>query len=119
MSKKSTPAVVDVFNITLNYFTNLKYFFKKEFITKGYWLHFLCSIPLCIVAIIILFLYFNLNGTGLFFQLILGAVLGLVGNAIREGYLENTKGTEFSWVDCHFGSYAGILSALILNILWQ
>ena len=119
MKDKSTPPIVNVLNMLLSYVTDLQYFFKKDFITKRYWKHFTYSIGIYTVVSLVLFTLTDITDAGLFFQLFLAGLLGLMGNALREGYLEDTKGYTFSWTNCKFGSYGSIVAALIMNLIWQ
>jgi hypothetical protein len=119
MTSKPTPPVVKVLKMILEYITNVQYFFKKEFITERYWKHFTYSLVFLFFITWLFHLYVDLADTGLFFKLFISGFLAFLGNFWREVYLKDKGVSKFSWGDVHFGSYGGIVGALIFSLLWQ
>jgi len=103
----------------LRYVTELKKAFTPDFIKQNYHKHLGYSLVLTMVGLFVLDKYFNAADTGIFLHLFLGAFGAYCVNWVREAYY-NYKSKEeipFDQSDVNFGSYGGILAAVIYLLL--
>ena len=119
---KKQTAIVDVLKAILEYFTSVKFFFKKEFITELYWKHFAYSFALALLPMAVLMLFFRLDETPLLFQMFVSGLCCFIVNGVRETMKEAQARNEgwvypFDWIDVYFGSYGGVLVALVVWIV--
>ena len=111
-------ACMPVLKGIIQYFTDIKYFFKSEFKTENYYKHFYYTLALMLPITAILLLVFDLNNTPILYQMFISGFIGFGGNWIRENKkMSVEKGIPFSIEDVHFGSYAGVLSPLIIKLV--
>ena len=121
---KKTPVYKDVLNGIIYYFTSVKFFFKKEFITQLYWKHFTYSLGLALIPMFILINYFHLGDTPILFQWFVGALSCWVVNWVREN-IKEAKAIKEGWVypydflDIIYGSYGGIIATLIIILIMK
>lgn len=92
--------------------TNIKYFFKKEFISERYILHFFLSMPF-----VLPFILLNINKIEWWGLLLLSYFGAYTINWCREAYYEKFHEAPFSYVDVIFGGYGGFTIALISLIV--
>lgn len=102
-----------IFNNVKAYITDIKHTFTSDFIKERYCKHLLASMILIIPLIILLMIVFNLDDTGLIFQLFIGGFISYVINFIREMYYAKYHEAPWSNIDINFGSYGGIIGAAI------
>jgi hypothetical protein len=103
----------------LNYFTSVKYFFRPEYKAQSYDLHFYYSILVGIPCGFFAFHFMQLNDTPLLFKLFLGGFFLFGVNFVREWYRVYKFGIKEDFVDVHFGSYGGIVAALIVELIYN
>ena len=106
----------------INYLTSIKFFFKKEIITELYWKHLVYSFLLALLPLYIITNYFHLNTTPLLFQCFVGGFSCLIVNGVREAIKENQAKKikhiyPFDWIDIYFGSYGGIIAAIVIYLI--
>ncbi len=102
----------------IKYITDVKYTFTPDFIKQNYYKHLLYSLVLTIPAMYVLMNYAHLADTGIFFQLFVG-IFGAYGvNFAREWYYGIKYKAPWSSVDLNFGSYGGLIGALIYILLF-
>jgi len=104
-------------SVVVKYITDTKNFFSKDFITRGYYLHFGCSVVLTFLSMWFLFEYAHLADTGTSFQLFIGAFGAYGANYIKEWIWAKFYGSEWDETDLNFGSYGGIIGALLAIII--
>lgn len=103
----------------LKFFTDLKYFFSKDFFKERYYLHFSLSIPISFGIVLFFREFMYLGDTPVWFQLFIGGAALFAINGIREAILENEeKGIKFSWSDIFFGTYGGIVGAWLVTLIF-
>jgi hypothetical protein len=107
------PICPILWNNIKNYVSSLKYFFTKDFITENYYKHFLYSLVLTFFSIWFLLQHAHLADTGMPFQLFIGGFGAYAVNFVREWYYAKFKGAPWSFIDLNFGSYGGIIGALL------
>ena len=101
------------------YITGFRYFFHKDFIKENYYKHFLYSILIGFLLLSPLCLLESFRETQLIFKTILGGILLYAINWIREDNKRIKYKAPFSQLDVNFGSYGGIISAILIQtILW-
>ena len=101
----------------LRYLTDTQYLFTSKFITNRYYLHLLCSCVLSFFSIWLLIAFTQLGGTPVWFQLFLGGFGAFGVNFLREMVYEELYGAPFDWTDVNFGSYGGVLGALLTTLI--
>ena len=101
----------------LRYLTDTHYLFTSKFITNRYYLHLLCSFVLSFFSIWFLIEYTSLAQTPVWFQLFLGGFGAFGVNFLREMVYEELYGAPFDWTDVNFGSYGGVLGALLATLI--
>lgn len=99
------------------YLTDTTKFFTKDFITQQYHKHFLYSLVLTFFSVWFLLLNADLADTGIFFQLFVGGFGAWVVNFLRERYYTKKYNAPFDFTDINFGSYGGIIGALLAVLL--
>lgn len=100
-----------------NYFLDIKKIFSPLFIKNNYHKHLFYSFILTIPSIMFLMQYFDLANTGLFFHLFIGGFGAFFVNFIREWYYGKFYNSSWDGTDLNFGSYGGILGALVAHYL--
>ena len=103
----------------LSYFTSVKYFFKKEYKSQSYDLHFYYSILIGIPCLFFAFYFMDLNNTPLLFKMFLGGFLLYCVNFAREWYRGLMYKIKEDYVDMYFGSYGGIVASLIVELIYN
>jgi len=103
----------------LSYFTSVKYFFKPEYKAQSYDLHFYYSILVGIPCLFFAFHFMDLNSTPLLFKMFLGGFFLYCVNFYREWHRALFHGIKEDFVDMYFGSYGGIVAALIVELIYN
>jgi len=101
-----------------DYFTSVKYFFKPEFKTKSYNLHFYYSILIGLVLMFGMFWLTPLSTVGILPQCIFGAFIAFGFNYVKEWIWKALYNIEPDFRDIYFGSYGGIVATLLIKTLW-
>jgi hypothetical protein len=102
----------------LRYLTDTHYILTSKFITNRYYLHLLCSFVLSFFSIWFLIDSAHLGETPIWFQLFLGGFGAFGVNFLREMVYEEIYGAPFDWTDVNFGSYGGVLGALLATLIF-
>jgi hypothetical protein len=102
-----------------NYFLDMRKGFTKDFITKNYHKHLGYSFVLTIPTIMFLMQYAHLADTGLFFQTFVGGFGAYGVNFVREWYYGKKYNAPWDETDLNFGSYGGILGALVAVFIYS
>lgn len=102
----------------LKYITDVKYIFTPLFIKNRYHLHLGYSFLLTLPSMYLLLTFLNLAGTPVWFHLFVGGFGAFGVNFLRELLYEDLYGAPFDWKDVHFGSYGGILGALLATFIF-
>lgn len=100
-----------------NYFLDMKKVFTPLFVKNNYHKHLLYSFVLTIPTIMFLMQYADLADTGLFFQMFIGGFGALGVNFAREWYYAKFHGAPWDGTDLNFGSYGGVLGALVAHYI--
>ena len=100
-----------------NYFLDMKKAFTPLFIKNNYHKHLLYSFVLTIPTIMFFIQYADLADTGLFFQLFVGGFGAFGVNFAREWYYGKFHGAPWDGTDLNFGSYGGVLGALVAHYI--
>ena len=109
----------EIKNWIKTYITGFRYFFHKDFIEENYIKHFLYSVLIGILLLFPLCLLESFRETQLIFKIIFGGILLYAINWIREDNKRRKYKAPFSQLDINFGSYGGIISAILIQtILW-
>ncbi len=108
-----------LWNNIKKYLTDTTKIFTKDFITKNYYKHLAYSFVLTIPSIIFLMHYAHLADTGLFFQSFIGGFGAYGVNFVREWYYGKFYGAPWDETDLNFGSYGGILGALVGVLIYS
>ena len=87
--------------------------FTKAFIKENYYKHLLYSMVLTFFSMWFLLLHANLADTGIVCQLFVGGYGAYAVNFAREWYYAKYHETPFDFTDINFGSYGGIIGALL------
>ena len=95
------------------YLTDTAKIFTKDFIKQNYYKHLLYSLVLTFFSMWFLLLHADLADTGMVFQLFVGGFGAWVVNFVREWYYGKKYNAPFDFTDINFGSYGGILGALL------
>ena len=111
------PICTTVKDGVLKYLTDTHYLFTAKFITNRYYLHLLCSFVLSFFSIWFLIAFTQLGQTPIWFQLFLGGFGAFGVNFGREMVYEELYGAPFDWTDVNFGSYGGVLGALLASCI--
>jgi hypothetical protein len=107
------PICSSVKDGVLKYIIDTHYIITPKFITNRYYLHLLCSFVLSFFAVWFLIEFAHLAETPIWFQLFVGGFGAFAVNFVREMVYEELYGAQFDWTDINFGSYGGILGALL------
>jgi len=111
-------ACIPVLKGIIQYFTDIKYFFKPEFKTERYYLHFFLSLAIALPIIAGLLFMSHLETTPLLYQIFIGAFITYGINWHRENKkMDPEKGVPFSQTDVNFGSYGGAIAPLIIKLI--
>lgn len=102
----------------IKYVTDVKYAFTPDFIKQNYYKHLLYSLVLTFGAMAFLMNYAHLADTGAAFQLFVGGFGAYAVNFAREWYYGIKYKAPWSSIDLNFGSYGGILGALIYILIF-
>lgn len=97
----------------VNYISDVKKFFTPEFKQEAYYLHFICSIVLTYLSMVLLFKYCDLEGTGIFFNLFVGGFGAYSANWFKEWVWAKFYNSNWDNTDIHMGSYGGIVAAIL------
>jgi hypothetical protein len=109
----------EIKNWIKTYITGFRYFFHKDFIEENYIKHFLYSVLIGILLLSPLCLLESFRETQLIFKIIFSGTLLYAINWIREDNKRRKYKAPFSQLDINFGSYGGIISAILIQtILW-
>jgi len=104
----------------LSYFTDLKYFFKKEFIKKNYWKHFFLMFFTVVLSMPFLFFKMHFYQLPFIVAVVICGGFGYLTNFIYEWFMAIYKECLFDFKDVKFGSYGaligGAVALLLLNI---
>lgn len=95
------------------YLTDTTKTFTKDFITQNYYKHLLYSLVLTFFSMWLLLLHADLANTGMPFQLFVGGFGAYIVNWLRERHYAKKYNAPFDYTDINFGSYGGILGALL------
>jgi hypothetical protein len=95
------------------YVLDLKKFASPEFKTERHNLHFFYSLILTFFSIWFMFLFMNLEGTGILFQIFVGGFGAYGVNFIREWYYGVIYDAPWSSSDINFGSYGGVVGTIL------
>jgi len=102
----------------LQYFKDIKYFFKPEFKTERYDHHFYKSYFLTLPVLATFAYFLGLKDTNLFFIMFIGWFDSFAVNFVRENLKMNEKtGVKYSQTDVNFGSYGGTLAGLTIYLI--
>lgn len=99
----------------IKFFSDLKFFFKKDFIKQNYYKHFVYSLMLTVFCIWFMLNYMHLADTPNWFHIFIGGLGARIVNFAREWYYGIKVKALLSWEDINFGTYGGILAAIILD----
>jgi hypothetical protein len=97
----------------IKFFTDMQFFFKPDFIKENYHKHIGYSLVLTIPCILFMLNFMHLADTPTLFIIFIGGFGARAVNFVREGYLMDKYGSRFSWEDINFGTYGGIIGAII------
>ena len=111
------PICTTVKDGVLKYITDIKYITTPLFIKNRYHLHLGCSFVLTFLSMWLLIAVEVVTGTPIWFQIFLGGFAAFAVNFLRELLYEDLYGAPFDWTDIHFGSYGGILGALLATLV--
>ena len=102
----------------VKFFTDMKFFFTKDFIKENYCKHFLYSLVLTIPSIWFAYEYMYLKDTGIGFTIFLGGFGARAVNFCKEWYHGIKYKAPWSWEDINFGTYGGIIGAIIAILIF-
>jgi hypothetical protein len=105
-------------NGIIKFFTDIKFFFTKDFIKENYHKHFLYSLVLTIPSIWFMYEYMQLKDTGIGFTIFIGGFGSRGVNFVREWYYGMKYKASWSWEDINFGTYGGIIGAIIAILIF-
>jgi hypothetical protein len=100
------------------YITDLQFFLKPEFKTQAYNLHFYYSIVIGLVIMNFAFWQMELLTTPFWFHLVLGGFCLYFVNFVKEWYWGLVYKVPADFTDINFGSYGGVVAALLTSLLW-
>lgn len=115
---KTVNFFINTLKLIVYYFACVKFFFKPEFRTKSYNLHFLFSFTLGFVVMLFLFETTPLIETPFWFHIVVGAGLMFTLNFAKEWVWDALFQIEHDMIDVFFGSYGGILSGIASSIVY-
>lgn len=107
------PICPVIWNNIKKYIFDIRKFISKDFIKQNYYKHFLYSLVLTFFSMWFLLPHADLVDTGLAFQLFIGGFGAYGVNFAREWYYTNKYNAPFDFTDLNFGSYGGIIGALL------
>lgn len=102
----------------VKFFSDMQFFFTKDFIKQNYHKHFLYSLVLTIPSIWFAYEYMYLRDTGIGFTIFLGGFGARAVNFAREWYYGIRYKAPWSWEDINFGTYGGIIGAIIAILIF-
>jgi hypothetical protein len=97
----------------IKFFSDMKFFFKKDFITQNYYKHFAYSIVLMIPCMWFMLNYMHLADTPFAFQVFVSGFGAKAINWVREWYYGIKYKAPWSDEDINFGTYGGIIAGII------
>lgn len=109
--KITCPACKPVGKMILSFFTDIKYFFSKDFIKENYYLHFITSFVIIDKIIFPIFQHYDLESTSMFFKIFISTFGAYFLNTCREIY-KVKNGAPYSISDVNFGAYGGLVASL-------
>lgn len=101
----------------IKFFSDMKFFFTKDFIKENYYKHFIYSLILVIPCIWFAYEFMYLKDTPTWFHVFLGGFGARAVNFVREWYYGVKYKAPWSWEDINFGTYGGILGTIIVITL--
>jgi len=107
------PICPILWNNIKSYVLDTTKIFTKAFIKENYYKHLLYSMVLTFFSMWFLLLHADLADTGLAFQLFIGGFGAYCVNFAREWYYGKFHGAPWDPTDLNFGSYGGIIGALL------
>jgi hypothetical protein len=99
----------------VKFFSDTQFFFTKDFTEQNYQKHFLYSLVLTIPSIWFMYEYMELAATPIWFHIFMGGFGAKAVNFVREWYYGIKYNTPCSWEDINFGTYGGIIGAIIAS----
>lgn len=102
----------------IKFFSDMKFFFTKDFIKQNYYKHFLYSLVLTIPSIWFMYEYMHLKDTGIGFTIFVSAFGAKAVNWVREWYYGIKYKAPWSDEDINFGTYGGIIGGIIAAIIF-
>jgi hypothetical protein len=99
----------------IKFFSDMKFFFSKDFIKENYHKHFGYSLVLTIPCLWFMITYMYLGDTPFGFQAFVCGFGARAVNFVREWYYGKKYGAPMSWEDINFGTYGGLLAPIILG----
>ena len=99
------------------FFSDMKFFFSKDFIKENYHKHFGYSLVLTIPCMWFMLNYMHLADTPFWFHIFIGGFGARGVNFCKEWYHGIKYKAPWSWEDINFGTYGGLLAPVILHYL--
>lgn len=103
----------------IKFFTDMKFFFTKDFVKQNYHKHFLYSLVLTIPCILLMLKFMHLADTPILFQVFVGGFGAKAVNWVREWFYGVKYKAPWSEEDINFGTYGGIIGASIAVVLYS
>jgi hypothetical protein len=102
----------------IKFFSDMKFFFTKDFIKQNYYKHFLYSLVLTIPSIWFMYEYMHLKDTGIGFTIFVAGFGAKAVNFLREWYYGIRYKAPWSDEDINFGTYGGIIGGIIATLIF-
>jgi hypothetical protein len=102
---------------SIKFFSDMKFFFSKDFINENYYKHFGYSLVLTIPCLWIMLNYMHLADTPFAFHIFVCGFGARGVNFLKEWFHGKKYGAPWSWEDINFGTYGGLLAPVILHYL--
>lgn len=97
------------------FFSDMKFFFSKDFIKQNYHKHFGYSLVLTIPCMWFMLNYMHLADTPFWFHIFIGGFGARGVNFCKEWHHGIKYKAPWSWEDINFGTYGGLLAPVILH----